>query len=889
MAAQLHRHLGGLEKLWTTGVDELDPELVETIGQVVRHYRSEETETPEPLEVDQEVVALAMLRRHGSLWLERKHWPAMIDRWVSQKGAEFALEVLSGAGGCVLVGRGLGDDHRWSCHRKEQPLGEELPAFEALRRRLVELDQASWEACLNRAASLRQTGSLSLRCKLALALDQPEWAAEDAGDALGALGDAEPVPPPVIALLSVLERSDLVVEIARQTVDRLIYIHNVPFHDNTRGPFEPYHSYRLRGLSHRVFDVVDRLGEDAQQPLSVLFEAATRDKEVGVKGLERILEALTMFRTEEVAQVLSRQLTHKKIQAKVSAFFRENPTLAVSVLTPLAAKRTKIGKVAKPLVGEARSVLEAGQSEVEPVGDRSKLPLVLERPPWRYKRRAGDEDDTLWEGIPKSAPTLPKWWLPAAHPPPTLRDGTPLDERTLQFLLEMMMFSSLETPYAGVQQVRAACEPASLSQFALSVYRSWQATAPTAKQLWPLHGLALLGDDEVVDPLVEAIEQWSWGAQPPLLLPALDTLAAVDSTYGRCHLAALALSSFSQRTAAEARARLERLAQRRGETRLGLLVRALPRLGFDERGRQELDFGPKRQLTAELDADLALRLVDGKGRPRATLPAARKTDDPDLILQTREKWRRREQRTRFLTHYLRWLLEWTMRQRRAWAEEDLAELIAHPIATKVAQRLLWITLDAQGTPQKEQSFRVTEDGSLGTVEDEPFEHGQWREVTVVHPLDLEEEVLERWTELFRDYELVQPFPQLARPVFRRGPRENADAPLSRLLGREISAENVEELLRRGFTSPRPVTRTGQIFMLTKELPGLAGQAAGVDMQVRVTIAPPLERSKKKLTGAKYDSFRFFRPDTNVSLSADLLDRLSYSELVYDLSLLLPSS
>ena len=78
------------------------------------------------------------------------------------------------------------------------------------------------------------------------------------------------------------------------------------------------------------------------------------------------------------------------------------------------------------------------------------------------------------------------------------------------------------------------------------------------------------------------------------------------------------------------------------------------------------------------------------------------------------------------------------------------------------------------------AFRIAEDGTLADVADEHFEFGpdmaagRGGAIGVVHPVQLAAE-LPRWAEICHDYEIIQPFPQVGRPVFALTEPRNASS------------------------------------------------------------------------------------------------------------------
>lgn len=109
------------------------------------------------------------------------------------------------------------------------------------------------------------------------------------------------------------------------------------------------------------------------------------------------------------------------------------------------------------------------------------------------------------------------------------------------------------------------------------------------------------------------------------------------------------------------------------------------------------------------------------------------------------------------------------------------------------KRLVWGAYDG-GTLLG--TFRLDDDGALLTVTDDAFAPvgGQ---VGVVHPVELDDAVRAAWGEQLADYEILQPFEQLGRAVFRAGASEVADL-LRRADGATIQAGSLFRLTNAGW-------------------------------------------------------------------------------------------
>jgi hypothetical protein len=98
-----------------------------------------------------------------------------------------------------------------------------------------------------------------------------------------------------------------------------------------------------------------------------------------------------------------------------------------------------------------------------------------------------------------------------------------------------------------------------------------------------------------------------------------------------------------------------------------------------------------------------------------------------------------------------------------WSVNRWKELyLGHPVLFPFSVRLVWGWYDRDRNLTA--TFRAIEDRTLTTSADEEFALPETGWVGMVHPLELDGDLCQRWTKHLADYALVQPFPQLARPV-----------------------------------------------------------------------------------------------------------------------------
>ena len=276
----------------------------------------------------------------------------------------------------------------------------------------------------------------------------------------------------------------------------------------------------------------------------------------------------------------------------------------------------------------------------------------------------------------------------------------------------------------------------------------------------------------------------------------LDVLLAIGTDMALMHLHGISQRVKYKGIKAAANERIEQLARDLGLTKEQLADRLVPELGLSDDGALELDFGP-RQFTVSFDEALKPILRDGAGKLRKSLPKPAKSDDASLAEKATARFKQLKKDVRTVAKLQVDRLKKAMIAARRWSVADFDRfLVQHPLMVHLARRVVWGVYDAQGVCGA--SFRVTEDRSLADAEDEAYTLSSEGRVGIVHPADVPDGVLAAWGELFADYELLQPFTQLARPVYRLTDEERSGKRLERHRGKKVPVAKVMGLKGRGF-------------------------------------------------------------------------------------------
>ncbi|MEU4620606.1 DUF4132 domain-containing protein [Actinoplanes sp. NPDC023801] len=433
--------------------------------------------------------------------------------------------------------------------------------------------------------------------------------------------------------------------------------------------------------------------------------------------------------------------------------------------------------------------------------------------------------------LPARMPVPPEWAAPAVLPPVLLRDGSgALPAEAVTNLVRMLMISRFDEPYAGLEPVRRAVDPAGLAAFGWALFEMWQATGGLARDGWVLDAVALTGDDATARRITPLIMSWPTEGWTAKAVTALSVLVGIGTDEAFLHLHRISQRAKSGPLRKAAAARLTEVAEGLGLTADQLADRLVPDFGLDTDGRLQLDFGT-RQFVVAFDEQLRPYVTDGDGRRLKALPQPGARDDAERGEAAHQRFSALKRGVRKVSAEQIRRLEQAMVAGRRWSGAEFRRLFAdHPLMWQLGRRLVWARFDDGGAVVG--TLRIAEDRTFANVDDEPVVVGSGDVLGVAHPLHLGAD-LAGWSRLFADYELLQPFPQLGRPVFALSDAERTAGRIERFEGTTVATTRVLTLDRRGWRRQDAVNAgiqpgfdrvIGPEQVLTVHLdPGIVGQ------------------------------------------------------------------
>lgn len=378
------------------------------------------------------------------------------------------------------------------------------------------------------------------------------------------------------------------------------------------------------------------------------------------------------------------------------------------------------------------------------------------------------ERDPL-ELVPTKIPKLPEGL--ENLPRPRLKDGRVLSRDATNALLEMLAFTPIDPPYAGVEQVKDACDARSLDAFVEAMVRAWVAGGMVTAHEWMVRAVALIGSDKAARFLFDRGRAWALDNSKQRAILSLDVLGAMGTDLALSLVGRVSRSGARQYMKDRAVEILTEIAEARGLTADELEDRTAPDLGLDENGTMILDFGT-RAFRVGFDEHLRPYVLTESGEKLDAFPRPSKTDDAAKAKAASEAWKHlKSEAERVSKDQIARLERMMADERRVEAEVFADAFVKHPLVGHLARRLVWGAFDAGG--KLLGTFRVAEDRTYATVDDDPYELPAGASVGVVHPYALRDrqDLVAKWGQQLSDYAILQPFGQLTRSIVELEPAD----------------------------------------------------------------------------------------------------------------------
>ncbi|MFJ3876036.1 DUF4132 domain-containing protein [Streptomyces sp. NPDC090077] len=406
--------------------------------------------------------------------------------------------------------------------------------------------------------------------------------------------------------------------------------------------------------------------------------------------------------------------------------------------------------------------------------------------------------DPLVAALPARIPRAAAWATVGALPQILVESGGALPVPAVEHVVTMLALTTPSSEYPGLEQVRELCTRESLTAFVWELFTQWRLAGMPPKETWALHALGRFGDDATVRALTPVIRAWPGEGAHQRAVDGLEVLAAIGSDRALLSLHGIAQRVKFKALKLRAQEKIASVAAELSLTAEQLSDRLVPDLGLDADGATVVDYGARR-FTVGFDEQLVPHVRDEAGRRLKDLPKPGVLDDAELAPAERKRFAALKKDLRTIAPDQVRRLESAMVDGRSWTGAEFRQLfVAHPLVWHLVRRLVWQVRDGGSvTP-----FRVTGERTYADLSGGGVEVADGAVVTLPHPLCLGDGPA-AWAGLFDGLGIVQPFPQLDRPVMAVTPEEAGGERLTRFEGVTVPVGRLLALQNRGWERGEP--------------------------------------------------------------------------------------
>jgi predicted DNA-binding WGR domain protein len=526
------------------------------------------------------------------------------------------------------------------------------------------------------------------------------------------------------------------------------------------------------------------------------FVAESIIKEANREEATKLMRPFMKVHAIEAVPAMFRLILESKVPGMARQWLSENPHHAVVGAANLACGRGKLADAATEFLHELiargqRDLLLAAMPHISAEAAEYLQSSILAA---AAEQIALHDERSLpsWakEALPDLSKKLQK--LPANEPleilPVIALQGRGLPPAQVNSLCTLLAKADPANPPAIFAQLKQHATQASLDAFSWKLFSNWLSDAAPPKEKWAMLSLGYLGGDAIALKLAPMVRKWPGESQHQRAVLGLQVLRLIGTDTALMQLNGIAQKVPFKGLKERARELMDEIAKARGLTKAQLEDRIVPDCGLDAQGKLSFDFG-SRQFELLLSSDLKPMIRDSTGKKRPDLPAPNSSDDATKAEEAVAEWKILKKNLREILKIQTERLEQAMVTGRRWSAEEFDMLLVkHPLMTHFSRWVIWACYDAGG--KITHTFRVNDDQTLADANDDTFHLPAAAQIGLVHALQLDEGTKNAWGQVLGDYEIIQPFPQLGRPVFGLQPDEKASKIITRGKGKKVAAASM---------------------------------------------------------------------------------------------------
>lgn len=265
--------------------------------------------------------------------------------------------------------------------------------------------------------------------------------------------------------------------------------------------------------------------------------------------------------------------------------------------------------------------------------------------------------------------------------------------------------------------------------------------------------------------LKSQIEEWALNSRGALAAHAVYAIALNASKFALVLVDTMSVKVKNNQVKNAAKDALKKTAKALEISEDELIDKIIPDLDFDKKGMRELHYGGEanRVFKLQIKNDFTIEVTDSNDKVLKSLPAPNSKDDKAIADASKKELTLIKKNIKMISSNQMRRLNKVLLNGRKWSYKTFTELfVDNPIMNIFALKLIWGVYDENNNLI--ESFRYMEDGSFNTFNEEEyiFEDSlkNKKNITLVHPIELDEDKLSKWRNQLSDYEILQPINQL---------------------------------------------------------------------------------------------------------------------------------
>lgn len=298
-----------------------------------------------------------------------------------------------------------------------------------------------------------------------------------------------------------------------------------------------------------------------------------------------------------------------------------------------------------------------------------------------------------------------------------------------------------------------------------NIYSNWLNNKADTKLKNILIPYCIFQPEDKLLKLKTQIEEWALNSRVALAAHAVYAIALNASKFALVLVDTMSVKVKNNQVKNAAKDALKKTAKALEISEDELIDKIIPDLDFDKKGMRELHYGGEanRVFKLQIKNDLTIEVTDSNDKVLKSLPAPNSKDDKAISDASKKELTLIKKNIKMISSNQMRRLNKVLLNGRKWSYKTFNELfVDNPIMNIFALKLIWGVYDENNNLI--ESFRYMEDGSFNTFNEEEyiFEDSlkNKKNITLVHPIELDDEKLSKWRNQLSDYEILQPINQL---------------------------------------------------------------------------------------------------------------------------------